>query len=293
MYTYRCDCITTVHTVHISYPQSDPTMAHGEHGDDCLVMVAVQNLTVLFGGTQCDKNFWWCGTICCVITIYPQIATFLWWWQPRFFTLTILSHLSAHAQKLFKASDQNATRMHLLSVSILFNSASPSDPSLARQSDYKYTAHTEGEKMAETHKKKKRTVSPELRQRISNTLREGYRTGRYSRPVGNRINHCTGPRPWVWKHGPDPLVQRQNIAMLRAKAQCKYRGEEWKLSLDDWRHLWQGKWHLRGRTTDAIMLCRRDNKKPWSRSNCYLGTRSKHFTHMMKHYTRSKTFNKN
>ena len=57
MYTYRCDCITTVHTVHISYPQSDPTMAHGEHGDDCLVMVAVQNLAMLFGGASVTKTF--------------------------------------------------------------------------------------------------------------------------------------------------------------------------------------------------------------------------------------------
>ena len=63
-------------------------------------------------------------------------------------------------------------------------------------------------------KRKRRIISPAHREAIRQTLREGYRTGRYDRPVGNRINHCTGPRPWVWKHGPDPVIKAQNMAML-------------------------------------------------------------------------------
>ena len=132
-------------------------------------------------------------------------------------------------------------------------------------------------------KRKRRIISPAHREAIRQTLREGYRTGRYDRPVGNRINHCTGPRPWVWKHGPDPVIKAQNMALLRSKAQAVYRGEVWKLSLTDYR---------RGRTTGGLMLCRKDNMKPWSRGNCYIGTRSQHFKHMNKNYKPSKTFSK-
>ena len=143
-------------------------------------------------------------------------------------------------------------------------------------------------------KRKRRIISPAHREAISRTLREGYRTGRYDKPVGNRVNHCTGPRPWVWKHGPDPVVKAQNMALLRSKAQAVFRGEVWKLSLTDYRYLWGHNWHKRGRNGgDTLMLCRKDNQKPWSRGNCYVGTRSQHFKHMNRNYKPSKTFNKN
>jgi len=132
--------------------------------------------------------------------------------------------------------------------------------------------------------RKKKTISLAHREAISRTLREGYRTGRYDKPVGNTLNHCTGPRPHVWKHGPDPVVKAQNMAMLRSKAQAVFRGEVWKLSLDDYRSLWKGNWHRRGRHTEALWMCRKDNTRPWSRSNCYIGTRAQHFKHVYKNY---------
>lgn len=83
----------------------------------------------------------------------------------------------------------------------------------------------------------------------------------------------TGPRPHLWVTGPDPLRHEQHTAWARARAQAHFRGEDWRLSFAAWERLWQGQWHLRGRTKHSIMLVRKDWHKPWSERNCYLVTR--------------------
>ena len=158
--------------------------------------------------------------------------------------------------------------------------------------DHKYDIYNKEEKMALKKIKRKRIITQEHREKISHTLRAGYQSGRYDKPVGNTVNHCKGPRPWVWKWGPDPVRQAMNQACSRSKAQAHFRGEEWKIAFEDYEYLWKGKWSQRGRTTNALMLCRKDNTKPWSRANCYIGSRSQHFKHVNKNYKISKTFTK-
>ena len=85
-----------------------------------------------------------------------------------------------------------------------------------------------------------------------------------------------GPRPRVWKSGPDPIRHEQYIAWARAKAQANFRAERWELSFDDWVEIWADRWHQRGRTKHTVCLSRRDYTLPWSRTNCEIITRREH-----------------
>ena len=85
-----------------------------------------------------------------------------------------------------------------------------------------------------------------------------------------------GPRPRVWKSGPDPIRHEQYIAWARARAQAHYRNERWHLTYPQWVELWRDQWHLRGRTKDTVCLSRRDYDEPWSVENCEIITRRQH-----------------
>ena len=38
-----------------------------------------------------------------------------------------------------------------------------------------------------------------------------------------------GPRPHLWRQGPDPAVRRDRYRYLRSKAQAKYLGQAWTI----------------------------------------------------------------
>ena len=85
-----------------------------------------------------------------------------------------------------------------------------------------------------------------------------------------------GPRPAVWLSGPDDQRHRQWIAFGRARCQARFRGEDWSLTFQDWEELWQGCWHLRGRHSQDLCLCRQDYSQGWHRSNVDLITHLEH-----------------
>ena len=61
------------------------------------------------------------------------------------------------------------------------------------------------------------------------------------------------------------------LGFSRAKAQANFRNEPWVLTIEEWREFWtRERWPLRGRTSHAICITRRDTEKSWSRSNCCL-----------------------
>jgi hypothetical protein len=86
----------------------------------------------------------------------------------------------------------------------------------------------------------------------------------------------TGPRPLTWCTGPDPVRHRMFVAYGRAKCQAEWRGEGWLLTFADYEDIWQGRWHLRGRTRDTLCLARLDYEQPWSRANVEIMTRRQH-----------------
>lgn len=85
-----------------------------------------------------------------------------------------------------------------------------------------------------------------------------------------------GPRPHVWKAGPNPITHQQYECWLKAKAQAQFRGEGWDFPFEDWRKIWAPQWHRRGRESDDLCMTRRDVREPWSAQNAMLITRAQH-----------------
>lgn len=85
-----------------------------------------------------------------------------------------------------------------------------------------------------------------------------------------------GPRPHVWKCGPDEYKHQMYVPWMMAKAQAKFRGEEWDLSFDEYFELWNGNWDQRGRAADDLCMTRKDWERGWHLSNCYIAVRTEH-----------------
>lgn len=85
---------------------------------------------------------------------------------------------------------------------------------------------------------------------------------------GPRPEWC-GPRPHVWKSGPDTRAHEQYQTWLVHKAQANFRGEGHSLSFDKYKEHWddQDNWSRRGRASACVCMTRIDNKAPWSDDN--------------------------
>jgi hypothetical protein len=83
-----------------------------------------------------------------------------------------------------------------------------------------------------------------------------------------------GPRPHLWKSGPDVETHAQYEAWNVARTQARFRREAWDMSWEDWQTFWEGSWHLRGRTSTSSMMTRRDCRQAWSLDNVQLITRA-------------------
>jgi len=83
-----------------------------------------------------------------------------------------------------------------------------------------------------------------------------------------------GPRPETWQSGPDPVRHAQFHAWGQARAQARFRGEAWELTVEDWIACWGDSWHLRGRHNHSRYLVRTDWHLPWRGDNIGLVTRN-------------------
>ena len=60
----------------------------------------------------------------------------------------------------------------------------------------------------------------------------------------------------------------RRYAWMKHKAQARYRGEDYNLSLEDWETLWtHDAWHNRGRKPNNLTLYRVDATLPWDINN--------------------------
>ena len=84
-------------------------------------------------------------------------------------------------------------------------------------------------------------------------------------------------RPHVWITGPDPIRHEQYRGWQVHKSQCKFRGEEFNLSFEDYEELWKDDWNKRGRTPESVCMTRKDWKGAWELDNIELITRAEHF----------------
>lgn len=89
-------------------------------------------------------------------------------------------------------------------------------------------------------------------------------------------NRQRGPRPHVWKWGPDSTLKDMNLSFLRMRAQCKYRKEPFDLTFDDYRSVWGTQWSRRGRTNGSLNITRKEKTGAWTRTNVHLVERIEH-----------------
>lgn len=67
-----------------------------------------------------------------------------------------------------------------------------------------------------------------------------------------------------------------NHAYQRLKAQWRFRGESWDLTLDEFQQLWDGRWHRHGRRPNDLCLTRQDPQQSWTLANCQIISRRQH-----------------
>ena len=66
-------------------------------------------------------------------------------------------------------------------------------------------------------------------------------------------------------------------AYLKHRSQAQYRNEDYTLTWESWENLWQGTWHLRGKTSRDLVLGRVDWDQGWHDHNVEIMTRREHF----------------
>lgn len=91
-----------------------------------------------------------------------------------------------------------------------------------------------------------------------------------------------GPAPWLWRTGPDPVRHQQYIAWQRARAQCRFRGEAWNLTFEDWVEFWGDDWERRGRLPGQVRMTRIDWDQPWQLANMAKMDQQEHNAHNAK-----------
>jgi hypothetical protein len=88
--------------------------------------------------------------------------------------------------------------------------------------------------------------------------------------------HARGPRPHLWKTGPDPVLHKKYRVWLQQRNQALFRDEGWNFAFDDWLAMWQPWWHLRGREIGCMCMTRKNIRRPWSPANAEIITRQEH-----------------
>jgi hypothetical protein len=93
--------------------------------------------------------------------------------------------------------------------------------------------------------------------------------GKYARGV---------ERPQVWLIGSDAGKFKHDMyhPWQMAKAQAKYRHEEWDLDFEDYYLLWRDHWDNRGRLAENMCMTRRDPEIAWCRDNICIILRREH-----------------
>ena len=90
-----------------------------------------------------------------------------------------------------------------------------------------------------------------------------------------RPDSC-GPRPHVWKSGPDLVRHQQHVVWRQQKNQAQWRGEIYDLDFDTWCRIWGDLWPQRGRTRGTLCMTRLDWEAAWCESNVIIVPREQH-----------------
>lgn len=85
-----------------------------------------------------------------------------------------------------------------------------------------------------------------------------------------------GPRPHVWRVGPDEFKHSMYHPWQMSKAQAVFRNEVWNLTFEEYHDIWADKWKERGRGKDDYCQSRKDPNGPWDKDNMIIITRREH-----------------
>ena len=85
-----------------------------------------------------------------------------------------------------------------------------------------------------------------------------------------------GPRPDMWITGPDLIEHKQYRAFIQHRNQSRWRKEDWQLTFSNYKMLWEGHWHLRGRVKGSECLTRTNYELPWELGNVEVVSRQTH-----------------
>jgi hypothetical protein len=87
-----------------------------------------------------------------------------------------------------------------------------------------------------------------------------------------------GPRPHVWKAGPDPVEHKKYKVFIQQKNQAQFRDEGWLVTFEEWKQFWDqsGQWENRGRERGTYCMTRQDWSTPWTVKNIVIVPREVH-----------------
>lgn len=74
-----------------------------------------------------------------------------------------------------------------------------------------------------------------------------------------------------------PQETAQRLAYNRMRAQCKFRNEQFDLTLEQFLEVWEGVWHHRGKEPHQLCISRQDPEGAWDLHNTIIITRESHF----------------
>ena len=88
--------------------------------------------------------------------------------------------------------------------------------------------------------------------------------------------------PHTWMSGADETDHKLYMDCLKAKAQAKYRGQEWEIQPLEYIALWrfEDRYLRKGRAADSITMTRQDKTLPWSLDNVKFQERKQHLSEL-------------
>lgn len=96
------------------------------------------------------------------------------------------------------------------------------------------------------------------------------------------------PERWIY---PDPIQRDQYYALLKHRAQARYRQESHSLTEEQWFDLWREEWHNRGRKAHNSCLCQIEIGLGWHYSNVEVVPRSEYLKRSAEYRARKRANN--
>jgi hypothetical protein len=89
-----------------------------------------------------------------------------------------------------------------------------------------------------------------------------------------------GIYPEMWKSGRCPIRHQLYTQCQRARAQARFRNQQWEITEEQYIQLWQqnDRYKQRGRGRHSLCMTRRDKRLPWRVDNVEFMTRQAHFS---------------